>query len=694
MLSERTAKWIVGVVGIATLALIVSALAAEAQVDTARQKAVRVYTDSIRKETCRNGRLSASGLTCTSTGTNPAPRVTYLRRHANAIDSILRLPPVIVQPPANQKPHAAFTISWSGTTATLDASSSTDDKAVVRSEFRAPGTDRPPKTGPVATRGWGSGDAVYTEWLYVWDAEGLVDSTSHQIVGPPGGTVPPPIDTTTPPPVVTPPPTGIAAPEMPRLVPPSSDPYPGRACSVTVLPSAGAANSAFRAARGGQVVCLQGGGDFGALTLPARAAGDTGWIVVRSTNYSLPAEGTRMRPSIASGLAKITTSLNGSPALTTTPGTFGWVIRGVEITPAINVNLTYALVQLGDVGLMQNTYAQVPQRLIFSQVYIHGSTLGEMQRCVALQSGATAIVDSWISECHGRGYDSQAIGGWNGPGPHLVRNSYLEGAGENVMWGGATPSIPGMVASDITFVRNHVATPITWKGVWTRKNLLETKNAVRVSIDSSVFDGSWLDAQTGEALLFKSINDQGTCNWCRTSDVTVRRSLIRHTGRGLTFSGRENYNAIGSVDSTARRFLIQDVVVDSINVAPYTGAARGIQIGSGASDIVFERVLVAGRPDDGTQLVLDGNTPSPRVAFRQSVLNHGYYFASNSVSVIGLPAMTASLPGFQWSAMTVIRGAQLNALPPGTTIATSEPALAAQVRATVTTAIAGVVVPP
>ena len=39
------------------------------------------------------------------------------------------------------------------------------------------------------------------------------------------------------------------------------------------------------------------------------------------------------------------------------------------------------------------------------------------------------------------GFDSQAINGWTGPGPLLIENNYLEGAGENVIFGGADPSV-------------------------------------------------------------------------------------------------------------------------------------------------------------------------------------------------------------------------------------------------------------
>ncbi len=481
----------------------------------------------------------------------------------------------------------------------------------------------------------------------------------------------------------------IDAPELPRVMPASGDPYPGRSCTVTMD---GGANitKALRAARGGTVVCLTANATYEPFELPARRQNDTGWIILRTGTVPW-SEGTRIRPANASSLARIVQTKNGAPALTTGPGAARYALQGLEITTGPAVTQTNALVALGTNGPDQDTMDEVPGQLILSQLYIHGSTNGEMQRCVALNSGATAIVDSWISDCHGKGYDSQAIGGWNGPGPHLIRNNYLEGAGENVMWGGATPSIPGMVAADITFQRNHVYTPVAWKRRWTKKNLLELKNAVRVLIEESVFDGSWTDAQIGPALLFKSINDQGTCNWCRTTDVTVRRSYVKNAAGGIVFSGAENYNSFGKVDSVAKRFLIQDVVFDSLNIPPFTDGGRGIQITGGASDIVFDRTVIAGKLT--ATLVLDMTHPSQRTAFRNSVWAHSQYFASASGPGIGLPSMVAGVPGFVWQGMTIVRGATLNPLPAGTKVVSSEAAasLAAQIRSGVAAAVRGVI---
>jgi hypothetical protein len=479
------------------------------------------------------------------------------------------------------------------------------------------------------------------------------------------------------------------APELPRAVPESKDPYADRPCSVTLRARANI-TAALRSARGGTVVCLTAGAQYGPFQLPPRRGNDDGWVVLR-TDIDLPAEGTRITPATARQFAKVVQANNAAPALTTRPGASHYVLRGFEITTGPSVNQTYGLVELGNAGRDQDTMAEVPGPLILSQLYIHGSPRGEMQRCVALNSGATAIVDSWLADCHGKGYDSQAIGNWNGPGPHLVRNNYLEGAGENVMWGGATPSIPNLVAADITFQRNHVYTPIAWKDRWTIKNLFELKNAVRVLVEDNVFDGSWLDAQTGPALVFKSSNDDGDCHWCRTTDVTVRRNLVTNAAAAIVFSGAENYNG-GRVDTPATRFLIQDVVFDNINVAPYTGAGRAVQISAGPSDILIERTVTAGNIQNA--IILDKFKPAARVAFRNNVWVHGQYLATADGPGIGLPSLHAGAPGFRWERMTLIKDGAPDPTPPGTTIVRSESAsaLARQIRLTVSAAVRGVVV--
>src|SRR5262249_55163695 len=101
--------------------------------------------------------------------------------------------------------------------------------------------------------------------------------------------------------------------------------------------------------------------------------------------------------------------------------------------------------------------------LVFDRCYIHGASLADVSRAIALNSANTEISNCNISEIHGIGFDTQAICGWNGPGPFRIINNYLEAAGENVLFGGADPTIQGLVPSDIEFRKNDCAKPLNWK---------------------------------------------------------------------------------------------------------------------------------------------------------------------------------------------------------------------------------------
>src|SRR5438034_10311478 len=103
-----------------------------------------------------------------------------------------------------------------------------------------------------------------------------------------------------------------------------------------------------------------------------------------------------------------------------------------------------------------------------------------------------AIVDSYLSNFHSAGSDSQAAIAWNTPGPLKLVNNYLEAAGENVMFGGAPSAVAGYVPSDIEIRHNFFDKPLSWRpgdpaytGVpWVVKNLLEFKDAQPVLIEA------------------------------------------------------------------------------------------------------------------------------------------------------------------------------------------------------------------
>ncbi len=162
-----------------------------------------------------------------------------------------------------------------------------------------------------------------------------------------------------------------------------------------------------------------------------------------------------------------------------------------------------------------------------------------------MNSARTAVVDSYLSDFHETNTDTQAIASWNGSGPFKIVNNYLEGASENVLFGGADPGIPNLVPSDIEIRNNYFNKPLTWKvddpsyaGIqWNVKNLLELKNAQRVLVDGNVFEHNWQDGQTGFAILVTPRNQGGTAPWSVTQDITFTNNIVRHVGNAVEHLG-------------------------------------------------------------------------------------------------------------------------------------------------------------
>jgi hypothetical protein len=219
----------------------------------------------------------------------------------------------------------------------------------------------------------------------------------------------------------------------------------------------GAINSAVA----GDRILLEPGALFvGNYQLPVHAG--TSYITIRSgaTDSALPGPSTRVSPRDTVNLPKIK-SPNTQPALATAPGAAYWRLETLELLATQHG--FYDILAFGDGSNTQNTIASVPHHLIADRLYVHGDVLDGQKRGIALNSGDTTVSNCYISEIKAIGQDSQALGGWNGPGPFTIDNNYLEAAGEVVMFGGSAPSITNLVPTGIVLRGNTVTRPLRWR---------------------------------------------------------------------------------------------------------------------------------------------------------------------------------------------------------------------------------------
>ena len=412
--------------------------------------------------------------------------------------------------------------------------------------------------------------------------------------------------------------------------------------------SGGNLQGALDSAQPGDAILLAPGVTFtGNFVLRNKGIGSScsAWITLR-TDGSSPGRGQRATPSNASGFAKLVTP-NVAPALRTDPQASCYRVSALEIAvPTLGV-YNYGLIALGDGGWAganetQVTVAIAPTNLVFDHLYIHGDSGANFTRCVALNSASTVIADSWIADCHARGFDSQAIGGWNGPGPYLIENNYLEAAGENIMFGGSDPGIPNLVPSDITIRGNHFYKNPSWRGVWTVKNLLELKSARRLLIENNVFENNWADAQTGMAIVIKSANDGGSGPWQGTTDVAFRYNIVRNSPQGLNISAHPEPNTVVPV----ARVRVEHNLFENIGSYNGTVSGRMLILLQDLHDVtIAHNTMIHNYTAEGQWMISDVSFGAARnIVMRDNVATKGGPYGA--VMYSGVRIGTASLEAF------------------------------------------------
>ncbi len=444
-------------------------------------------------------------------------------------------------------------------------------------------------------------------------------------------------------------------PELPRFYLDTT--YTPPTGAVKAVETSGELQDAINNANPGDVLSLKAGVTFsGNFTFPAKTG--SGWIIIRSSapDSSLPSPGTRITPSSASVLPKIVTP-NANPAVTIQNGAHHYRFIGVEISPAASVTKLTALVLLGS---SQQTADQIPHDLIFDRVYIHGYPAITLRRGIAMSSASTAIIDSYISDVHELGADSQAIASWNGPGPFKIVNNYLEAAGENIMFGGADPSIQDLVPSDIEFRRNYCFKPLSWKTGetvyagrrWTIKNLFELKNVQRILIEGNTFENNWAESQSGFAVQITVRNQDGTAPWSIVQDVTFTNNIIRHSGCGINIGGSDN----DFPSLRTQRVKISNSLFEDIN-GPRWGNADGrwLQIISGPEYVKVDHNTAF---QTGPISVADSLPPSQGFVFQNNLAPNNQYGFFGSDRGTGNSALDFYFPDAVFKKNVIVAGPQ------------------------------------
>lgn len=382
--------------------------------------------------------------------------------------------------------------------------------------------------------------------------------------------------------------------------------------------------AALDRAEAGDTIYLQAGATFtGNFYLPKKVGNE--FITIRTSTPDAqfaPAE-TRLKPkNYAAVLPKLVTP-NGESVISTAAGAHHYRFVGVEFSvakPGIDV---WKLIFIGDDA--QNQIEQVPHNISFDRCYVHAHAqqTGRVRSGLSINGRSIEIVNSHISDFRLPDDEGHAIVAWNAPGPFRIVNNYIEAAGINVLFGGATART-GMNPADLEFRRNHVAKKPEWRGKYAVKNLFELKDMRRAVIEENIFENNWASAQNGTAILFTPTSNSSGPD-ARVEDIVFRSNIVRRTAHAIAMTGTDyNDDRYPNLPVQNRNVRVENNLFTEIG-GKWGDKSAGrfllLTSGAGPDDAVFNHNTIQ---NSGTLIMLDG-APIKNFVFNNNVANHNEY---------------------------------------------------------------------
>jgi hypothetical protein len=307
-------------------------------------------------------------------------------------------------------------------------------------------------------------------------------------------------------------------------------------------------------------------------------------------------------------------SLSSEAAIRTAPNGDWWSLQGLSAECKLTVSSANPAGEVIRFGSGSQTAEQVPANLSIKWLHVKGDPLNGQKRGLSLHSGYTEIRESLFTDFKLVGQDAQAIAGWNGPGPYTIVGNHLEAAGETILFGGADPSIPGLVPSYIVIEDNTFTRPLSWRSEkWTIKNHLELKNAQHVTIHRNRFSHHWAtaDGPNGYTIWLTPANQGGMAPWSTVRDVTLTYNTFRDVSAGISMAPTSGpHPAVPLSDVKVRDNTF------ALSKALYGGSGRALVL-LGIPDVAFEFNAVT---NDGENTIYLAERDSPNFSLVGNIL--------------------------------------------------------------------------
>jgi hypothetical protein len=182
--------------------------------------------------------------------------------------------------------------------------------------------------------------------------------------------------------------------------------------------------------------------------------------------------------------------------------------------------------------------------------------------------------------------------------------------------------------------------------LWQVKNLLELKNARRVTVEYNLFENNWQAAQAGYAIVLTPRNQDGGCPWCVVEAVDFQHNILRNITAGVNILGYDS-NSSGNLSQQTNGLRIVDNVFLGVTTG-LGGNSWGILIGDEPCDVVIDHNTF---DLDGTTILYayGGTETAPRkitgFRFTNNAAPHGDYGINGASASTGTLTLQMYFPG-------------------------------------------------
>jgi regulation of enolase protein 1 (concanavalin A-like superfamily) len=190
--------------------------------------------------------------------------------------------------------------------------------------------------------------------------------------------------------------------------------------------------------------------------------------------------------------------------------------------------------------------------------------------------------------------------------------------------------------------------------LWTTKNLLELKNAQRVTIDGNVFEHSWAGFQNGYAVLLTPRNQGGRAPWSVVRDITITNNVLRHVGNVFDILGYDDEHT----SLQTKNITIRNNVADDVGGA--WGSGIFMVISSGPATITVDHNTFV---HDGTIVAIGGPAVSG-FTYTNNFSRHNTYGIKGDNHAPGVDTLNHYFPGAVFTG-NVLAGGPAGSYPPG-----------------------------